>query len=103
MPITWMEWEDFDDILLDLAAFRIEEDDLLAHESHIAGALKNAGLVELFVHGLQEGDLVSQRHLKRIDAVGAVEAAWMASFSASRMGKVTRSAATRAFSKALSK
>ena len=47
-PVTCMVGKDFGDGLFDLAAFRIDENDLLAHEDHVADALEDAWLVQAF-------------------------------------------------------
>jgi hypothetical protein len=61
----------FGDQFFDFAAFRIQEDDLLAHESHIAHALENAGLVQFGIHLLQKGNFVGQGHFKGVDLARA--------------------------------
>ena len=46
---------------------------LLADESHVAGALEDAGLVELVVHFLQESHLVCKRDLEGVDGARALK------------------------------
>ena len=64
---------------------------------------KTPGWLSFSSMALRKATLSARGTLKGSIWLGLVKAAWMASFSARRTGKVTRSAATRALSKALSK
>lgn len=65
--------KNFDNIFLNLAAFRVKVNDLFTHEDQFTDTLSYSRLIHFFVQFFQEGNLVSKRNSKQVDSIRADE------------------------------